>query len=323
MKAHSKDLRSLVQKELKPVYIFFAEESIQLSSLTDQILISAKNSNFEEKTTYVISKDTDWTFLDSNNENLDLFSSKKIIEIKLLGSGPGNRGAKALKEYSLKPNPNKLLIVSAESLDKKSQSSVWAKALEEAGLMIIESPIPLNLMPKWIQDQAEVSNMKLKNEAAILLSEKTEGNLLAATQEIIKLSLLYPDKEIGLKEMEACISNASKFGIFDLSNAFVSGNKNRTFKIIESLKSEGTQPTLILWALTKEINNLYKVMEDKSTKNIWGPRHYLDTLTKRVNQLSKSKIKQSMLEIAQIDASIKGLSSKNPWQAIRDLAITF
>ena len=323
MKAHSKDLRNLVQKELKPVYIFFAEESIQLSSLTDQIILSAKNSNFEEKTTHVISKDTDWTFLDSNNENLDLFGSKKIIEVKLLGSGPGNKGAKALKEYSLKPNPNKLLIVSAESLDKKSQSSAWAKALEEAGLMIIESPIPLNSMPKWIQSQAEISNMKVKNEAAILLSEKTEGNLLAATQEIIKLSLIYPDKEIGLKEMEACISNASKFGIFDLSNAFVSGNKNRTFKIIESLKSEGTQPTLILWALTKEINNLYKVMEDKSTKNIWGPRHYLETLTRRVNKLSKSKIKQSMLEIAQIDASIKGLSSKNPWQAIRDLAITF
>ena len=33
--------------------------------------------------------------------------------------------------------------------------------------------------------------------------------------------------------------------------------------------------------------------------------------------------KQSLLEIAEIDASIKGLSSKNPWQAIRDLAITF
>ena len=323
MKAHSKDLRNLVQKELKPVYIFFAEESIQLSSLTDQILLSAKNSNFEEKTTHVISKDTDWTFLDSNNENLDLFGSKKIIEVKLLGSGPGNKGSKALKEYSLEPDPNKLLIVSAESLDKKSQSSVWAKALEEAGLMVIESPIPLNSMPKWIQSRAEVSNMKIKNEAAKLLSEKTEGNLLAATQEIIKLSLLYPDKEIGLEQMETCISNASKFGIFDLSNAFVSGNKNRTFKIIESLKSEGTQPTLILWALTKEINNLYKVMEDKSTKNIWGPRHYLETLTRRVNKLSKSKIKQSLLEIAEIDASIKGLSSKNPWQAIRDLAITF
>ena len=43
MKTNSKDLMNLVQKELKPIYIFFAEESIQLSSLTDKILLAAKN----------------------------------------------------------------------------------------------------------------------------------------------------------------------------------------------------------------------------------------------------------------------------------------
>ena len=323
MKTNSKDLRELVHKELNPVYLFFAEESTQLTSLIDLVLLAAKDCNFDDKSTYVVSKDMDWSFLDSNNENLDLFGSKKIIEIKLLGSGPGNKGSKALKEYSLNPDPNKLLIVSAEGLDKKSQSSAWAKSLEENGIMIVESPISLNAMPKWIQSRANDSNLQIENDAAQLLAEKTEGNLLAATQEIIKLTLLYPNKEISLKEMETSISNASKYGIFDLSNAFVSGNKNRTFQIIESLKSEGMQPTLILWALTKEIHNLYKVMEDNSTKNIWGPRHYLESLTKRVNQLTKRKIKQSLLEISEIDASIKGLSSKNPWQAIRDLAITF
>ena len=112
MKINSKDLRESVHKELNPVYLFFAEESIQLTSLTDLVLMAAKDSNFDEKTTYVVSKDMDWSFLDSNNENLDLFGSKKIIEIKLLGSGPGNKGSKAIKEYSLDPNPNKLLIIS-------------------------------------------------------------------------------------------------------------------------------------------------------------------------------------------------------------------
>jgi len=33
MKTNSKDLRELVRKELNPVYLFFAEESIQLTSL--------------------------------------------------------------------------------------------------------------------------------------------------------------------------------------------------------------------------------------------------------------------------------------------------
>ena len=64
-------------------------------------------------------------------------------------------------------------------------------------------------------------------------------------------------KRINLQMMEKSISNASTFGIFDLSNAFISGDKKRTIKIIEVLKSEGTQPPLILWALSKEIYNLY------------------------------------------------------------------
>ena len=146
MKINSKDLKSLVQKELKQIYLIFADESVQISALTDQILLEAKQSNFDDKSTHVITKDIDWSFLDSNNENLDLFSSKKIIELKLLGSGPGNSGSKALKEYSSQPNPNKLLIVTAEGLDKKSQSSAWANALEENGVMIIEKPITLCLL---------------------------------------------------------------------------------------------------------------------------------------------------------------------------------
>ena len=72
MKLNSKDLKSLVQKELKQIYLIFADESVQISALTDQILLEAKQSNFDDKSTHVITKDIDWSFLDSNNENLDL-----------------------------------------------------------------------------------------------------------------------------------------------------------------------------------------------------------------------------------------------------------
>ena len=109
-------------------------------------------------------------------------------------------------------------------------------------------------------------------------------------------------------------------------NYFLKRLLEEGFRVLEKeVKIEDLNKADEIWVTssTKEINNLYKVMEDNSTKNIWGPRHYLETLTKRVNQLTKTKMQQSLLEIAEIDASIKGLSPKNPWQAIRDLAITF
>ena len=42
-----------------------------------------------------------------------------------------------------------------------------------------------------------------------------------------------------------------------------------------------------------------------------------------IRDSSYSKIKNSLKDIAEIDAAIKGLSDKNPWQSIRDLALNF
>ena len=309
--------------EVQNIYTFFADESIQITELSDHVIEAAKKHGFEEKQTFIISKDTDWSFLQTTNENLDLFGSKKIIEIKLIGIGPGNKGSKAIKEYCANPDEDKLLIFSAERLEKKAQTSAWAKSLEDTGTTIIESPIHISSMPKWISKRASDLDIEIDHDAINLLSEKTEGNLLATIQELIKLSLLFPSQGIDFKMMEKSISNSSSYGIFDLSNAFVAGDKKKTIKIIELLKSEGTQPPLILWALSKEIYNLYKVIEEGSSRNIWGPRHYLDLLSQRAKNISGSKIKSALIDIAEIDSAIKGLSRKNPWQSIRELALNF
>ena len=323
MKLNRDKFFSETGNEVQNIYTFFADESIQITELSDHVIEAAKKHGFEEKQTFIISKDTDWSFLQTTNENLDLFGSKKIIEIKLIGIGPGNKGSKAIKEYCANPDENKLLIFSAERLEKKAQTSAWAKSLEDNGTTIIESPINISSMPKWISKRASDLDIEIDHDAINLLSEKTEGNLLATIQELIKLSLLFPSQGIDFKMMEKSISNSSSYGIFDLSNAFVAGDKKKTIKIIELLKSEGTQPPLILWALSKEIYNLYKVIEEGSSRNIWGPRHYLDLLSQRAKNISGSKIKSALIDIAEIDSAIKGLSRKNPWQSIRELALNF
>ena len=323
MKLSKAHLKKDIDEQLRCVYSFFAEESIQITELVDLVTEKAKLESFEEKQTYIVSKDTDWSFLNSENENFDLFGSKKIIEIKLIGTGPGNKGSKAIKDYCLEPDEDKLVIISAERLDKKQQDSAWSKALLKYGIQVVEPAIDKDSMPGWIETKSKELNLEISKEAIRLLADRTEGNLLAASQELTKLSLLFPEQEISLEHMKKSISNSSKFGIFDLSNSFLEGNKKRTVRIIETLRAEGTQPPLVLWALSKEVSNLYTVMEEGSTKSIWGPRYYLDLLAKRSKKLSPFQVKNSLKEIADIDAAIKGLSDKSPWQSIRELALNF
>lgn len=323
MKLSKANFLKNIENELLGIYSFFGEESIQIADFTDRVIKLGKTKGFEDKQTHIITKDSDWSFLSSENENFDLFGSKKIIEIKLLAIGPGNKGSKAIKDYCLSPDQNKLVIIHAERLDKKQQTSAWAKALESNGTLVVEPPVNKNSMPGWIKEKSTNLNIDLSKEAIFLLAEKTEGNLLAATQELMKLTLLFPDQNVSMENMKKSISNSAKYSIFDLSNSFLLGEKKRTVRIIETLKAEGTQPPLILWALSKEIINLYKVIEEGSTRNIWGPRFYLDSLNEKAKRLSRSKVKKSLQDVAEIDAAIKGLSDKSPWQSIRELALDF
>ena len=237
MRVSPQDLSNSLKKGLEPVYTLVGEESLQIQELVDQIYNKAKSEDYLEKTNYIISKQTDWTFLKSSSENYDLFGAKKIIEIKLIGSGPGAAGSKALKDYAINPDPSKILIVSAEGLERKTHSSAWIKALEAAGCLLLINPITLNQLPRWIVETGKKYQLTIASEASNLLAEKTEGNLLATLQEIKKLALLFPHQDIDISQMASSISDSSKYNIFDLSNAFISGNKERTASVLESLKA--------------------------------------------------------------------------------------
>ena len=265
MRVSPQDLSNSLKKGLEPVYTLVGEESLQIQELVDQIYNKAKSEDYLEKNNYIISKQTDWTFLKSSSENYDLFGAKKIIEIKLIGSGPGATGSKALKDYAINPDPSKVLIVSVEGLEKKTHSSAWIKALEAAGCLLLINPITLNQLPRWIVETGKKYQLNIASAASNLLAEKTEGNLLATLQEIKKLALLFPDQDIDINQMASSISDSSKYNIFDLSNAFISGNKERTASVLESLKAEGTPETLILWSLSRELTNLFKVIKSSSS----------------------------------------------------------
>ena len=123
--------------------------------------------------------------------------------------------------------------------------------------------------------------------------------------------------------MEKSITDSSRFNIYDFSNAFVEGNTKKAIRILESLKAEGTPEALILWALSKEINNLLKISKSGSTKGLWGPRSYLNALEKTAKRIPRIRINKALQEIAQIDSAIKGFISQNPWLGIRQLTLTF
>ena len=317
-KLDSSDLKNLLSS-----YVVFGDEPLQIEKITDQICNMARSNDFLDKESHVVTKKTDWSSLLTGENNLSLFNSKKIIEIKLIETGPGREGSKKIREFLGKTNENLLLIVTAERLDYKSESSVWARLLESSGMLIKIPSVTFKNLPKWIKQNAKENNVEMSTEAVMLLTETTEGNLQDTYQEIQKLALLYPNTKISIDDMEKTISGSSKYSVFDLSNSFISGNRKRTIKILEILKAEGAPEPFVLWAFSKELNNLLKTIENGSSEGVIGPRKYLEKLEKLSKKVSKEDINTAIKNIAKIDLIIKGLRKQNAWQAIRDLALVF
>ena len=100
-------------------------------------------------------------------------------------------------------------------------------------------------------------------------------------------------------------------------------SKEKSLEILQTLKSEGTPETLILWALSRELNNLLKVINAGSSNGIWGPVKYKKLLEQASKRIKKEKIYKAYKTIAFIDSCIKGYKNQNPWLGLRELTLNF
>ena len=306
MKVTKNNLDDHLKKSLENIYVINCTESILIDECLESIYAKAKELNFTKKDTYIVDARTNWDFLTSNSSNLDLFGSKRIVEIKLLESGPGIKGSNSLKEYSKKPEPNTLLTVIVKPEKRWPNQyidSAWIKSLEKYGVLTDVKAMSLSSATIWISNKSREQNIDITREAADFLAQQTEGNLMASLQELRKLPLLYPSEEIDIEKIKKSIANSSKYTVWDFSNAFIARNNKKAVRILESLKAEGTPEPLVLNALFKGLEREFKMSKTKS-KN-------------------KEEILKAFKKIALIDSCIKGFNKQDPWLGIRELTLTF
>jgi len=77
MKLTEERLNEALKESLDNIYVILADESILIEENLEKIYAKAKQEGFTEKNTHIIDSRSNWAFLSSNSDNLDLFGSKK------------------------------------------------------------------------------------------------------------------------------------------------------------------------------------------------------------------------------------------------------
>jgi DNA polymerase-3 subunit delta len=330
MRLRPEQLAAQLKKTLAPVYLVSGEETLLVQEACDAIRIAARDAGCTEREVLEVDKRFNWDELVSAGAELSLFSDRKLIELKLPGGKPGTDGSKGLLAYldSL-PSDNVLLIV-AGKIDKQSTNSKWFKALDAAGVVIQVWPVDARELPRWLTHRIEAAGMGIEPEALQMLCDRVEGNLLAAVQEVEKLRLLCPGDRITPEAVAGSVADNARYNLFALVDEALAGHAATALKMLQGLRSEGTEATVVLWALAREIRLLHQCRTDmqrgKSPQQAMRNQRVWD---KRMPAVGAGLSRHSLADLSDLlhraslaDQSIKGLADGNPWDHLTGLVLS-
>jgi DNA polymerase III subunit delta len=331
MKIDPSQLDKHVQNKLLPIYLVFGDEPLQVMEAMNALRAAARKQGCSSREVLEVGRDFDWNQLGFAANSLSLFAERRILELRMPSGSPGQEGAKALAEYAARPAEDAILLIESGKIDTRSQKAKWFQVLEEAGGLVQIWPVKPAALPGWIDRRLRARGLQAEREAAALLAVRTEGNLLAAAQEVEKLSLLYgqPGKQVrlDLRQVADAVSNSSRYSVYDLVEAALGGETERSIRILAGLRQEGAATPLVLWALQNEIRSLYDMKHRLQTgepparvlADVWDSRKL------RVEQALKRLSVRTwgiLLNLcARADLVVKGLRAEREWDVLQEICL--
>lgn len=313
-------LENQFKKGWLPAWLVSGDEPFQQGEACQLIRNKAREMGFDERKTFNTDTGIDWSDILNAAQSMGLFGGRTLIEIRLGNKRPDKTGSKILQDILANPSDDIAVLISSSKLDRrKDMGSKWVTAIDQCGALIEVWPVDANQLPQWINQRLQSRNLKADDDALALLSERSEGNLLACAQEIDKLSLLFEGQSISALQVQQAVGDSSRHSVFDLTDALQQG-PDRTLYILEGLRAEGTEPAVILWALARETRML-DALAAGQRQGIRLPQQKMAALEHQARKLGAKQIAEGLVLASKADKTIKGMAAGEIWSLLTALAL--
>src|SRR5262245_48531751 len=316
VKLTADSLSGHLTRQLKPAYLVSGDEPLLAAEATDAIRRKARESGFTERRIFFVERGFDWNELRAETQALSLFAERRVLDVRMPSGKPGE-GAELLRDLVQKPVPDQLLLVSCGKFEYQALQSEWIKAFEQSGVWVQVWPVDVSRLPDWVSARMRSRGLIAEPAAAELLAERAEGNLLAAQQEIDKLALLVKPGPVDAASLSQVVADSARFDVFQLGDAMLRGDARRALRILDGLRGEGVEPTLVLWAVTRELWALWQQSSrDQSGRGAPAWQRPNPALLAAAHRLRKVPIADFVRLAVRVDRTIKGREIGDPWDAL-------
>ncbi len=326
MKLRPEQWAAHLQQNLLPIYLISSDETLLQQEALDALRQASRQQGFDDRLRIDVDKSFEPAQLLEECQSLSLFGDRKIIELRLPKT-PDAELAKVLIKLCRAPSPEHRVILSLPLLNRRDQDAEWVKAIDSAGVMMLLPSMAGAAFAAWLKQRLQSQGMLPDDEVLQLLIERTEGNLLAAAQEVDKLRLLNGPGPLDRDTLRHSTADSARYDVYELAEAALSGQTHRALRMLDQRLEEGEAPSLILYPLVNDLRTLlqaqFMVQQGVAPAialtraGAWSSRQ--PTLQPALRRLGPRTLRSLMNLAHDIDRAIKGRSDHPPIDSLRRL----
>ena len=325
MRLNAEQLPAALARGLAGIYLVSGDEPLLVGEAADAIRAAARAAGYADRQVFFIDRSFSWDELRLESQSLSLFAERRLFELRMPNGKP-DKGAALLAQLAAQSVPDLIYLVITDKLDRKSSDTAWVQAIEKHGVWVPIFPVDSEALPGWLRARAKLLHIEIDPEASQLIVDRVEGNLLAAQQELEKLALLANGEPIDAELVRRSVGDSARYDVFQLGEAAAAGDAGRALRILLGLKSEGVEPTLVLWALVRELRGMWQARDRERLRSAARGSGWNLAATpsaRALGRLRKLPLAPLLLQASRTDRVIKGLSPGDAWSALTGLTGAF
>lgn len=247
-------------------------------------------------------------------QTVSFFAEKKVIVVRNIQAieQQGENVLQTWHNYFEKPNPDCILMVVLQEL--LPETSPIGQQLQKYGFIEKIKDMDRKEYPMFVKNLFSKYQYQITDQAIEALLERTNMDFQLIAQESEKLMLFaYDTKVIDEKEVLLLVSRNLEENIFELTNALLSKNQQKTIEIFYDLVARNEDPIRILNNIVGKVRELMhaKLLIDKGYRQdqiadhfrIKSGRAYY--LVKNAMSVSFEMLETHLSKLSKLDYEIK------------------
>lgn len=325
--------RQIKEKKLKPLYLFYGDETYLKELYTSRIAEQIPDGGFPEFNHIRLEGSTlPFSDYDDAWESFPMMTDRKLILIKDSGifklrkSKEDLHSTDELKEFWTEKfkriSDDTVVIFDETNVDKRS--SIY-KAVSKAGVVVEFNYLSEADLVTWVVKQCLDNKKRISKDTAYYLITRCDPGLNNINNELQKL-LTFCDEEIYKSDIDRVVSKSLQVITFELSDAIMAHDAQKAMAVLNDLKTVKENAFTIMYLLFSNFDKMLhvKLLDGAPSGEIavqigaapFIARKYIES----AKGFSEEALTRMVIRVPEIDLAIKE-GRTDDWTALEQYVI--